>query len=292
MTWIAASGTTYKVPLLDTNAISEISKYPARYGRGFIERFSPDAYAPCFTPYSLVELRRRPDVYGKFLAFFGQYPCFITRPYNDILAAELAANGPLSTEKVLLNAFTPLGPNKSYDLREFLEHLFQQPELHQVHQHLRSKDQEILAEWLKNAKNFYTPRSAPNAADAERYVNMAAIDTLASIAPGWVKRHLKSGTIPDVKKLPCLQVMLYNQYYRLFNSKRRPLSQDVTDVRIMACSPYVDAVVTERFQADLFTKLRNRIPGLKSLEIARLSDIRWKVENEPGTEQSASDVIN
>jgi hypothetical protein len=279
MTWLAASGTNYKTSLLDTNAISEISKRPAVYGRGFIERFPPGLYAPCFTPYSLIELRRRQDVYAKFLDFFGLYPCFITKPHNDIVEAESTACKPLSTKDILLYAFTPSEGDPSRNLSVFMDHAFNLPGMSQGEQRWRGDEGSILAAWLKNAKNFDTPRSAPNGPDADRYVKLAAPYAMNAVAPEWVKRCHDSGRLPDVAKLPSLQVMLYNQYYRIFDQRRPPTPQDVTDIRIMACSPYVDAVITERFQADLFTKLRRRVPGLDSIEIARLRDIRWESDD-------------
>jgi hypothetical protein len=110
--------------------------------------------------------------------------------------------------------------------------------------------------------------------DADSYVKTAAIDTLIAVAPTWVKSHLDRGTVPDITTLPSLQIMLYSQYYRLFNPDRRQAEQDVTDVQIMACSPYVDAIVTEAYQADILRRVRHRVRGLESTEIATLRDIR------------------
>ena len=42
MPWTAASGTTYRLCLLDTNAISEIVKYPKVEGDVFLKKFLID----------------------------------------------------------------------------------------------------------------------------------------------------------------------------------------------------------------------------------------------------------
>ena len=68
--------------------------------------------------------------------------------------------------------------------------------------------------------------------------------------------------------------MLYSQYYRIFDPHRQLTPQDVTDTRIMACAPYVDALVTERFHAEILNKIRSRVRGLTALEIARVRDLR------------------
>jgi hypothetical protein len=274
MPWTAVSGNAYKICLLDTNAISEIVKRPAVEGRGFIERFPPGTYAPCFTAYTLVELRRNADVYDRFLQFFGVYPCFVTAPHELILQAELAASGPLPVESILLYPFSPMRLDKSVDLRSFLERLFGSSEMIRAEQEWRSNEQSTLDAWLVNAKNFRTQRSVPNRVDADRYVKIAAIDTLCFLVPDWMKSHVDRRTVPDIGKLPSLHIMLYSQYYRVFDRQRPMSRQDVTDLRIMACSPYVDAIVTETYHAEILKKVRNRVRGLKSVEIKTLRDIR------------------
>ncbi len=74
-----------------------------------------------------------------------------------------------------------------------------------------------------------------------------------------------------------MQVMLYSQYYRIFSpiwtAKNKDENQEVTDVVISACAPYVDAVVTEKFQAGIYQDVHKHIGGM-SATIARLRDIR------------------
>ena len=48
------------------------------------------------------------------------------------------------------------------------------------------------------------------------------------------------------------------------------------DVLISSIAPYVDAVITENFQADVYKKAKKLIPQIKELEIYRLKDIRME----------------
>ncbi|WP_162307188.1 hypothetical protein [Schaedlerella arabinosiphila] len=48
------------------------------------------------------------------------------------------------------------------------------------------------------------------------------------------------------------------------------------DVLISSIAPYVDVVITENFQADVYKKAKKFIPQIKELEIYRLKDIRMK----------------
>jgi hypothetical protein len=277
MPWTAASANSYRLCLLDTNALSEIVKRPAVESRGFMERFPPEDYAPCFTVYSVIELRRSPVVYQKFLEFFSIYPKFMITLYNHIFESERTAYGPAAIDRVLFNAFTPLGKEKSYNLQSFMNHLFAMPEIARMEQQWRCDEQSTLDAWLKNAKSFQPHQDAPNARDAERYVERAATGTLLSIAPTWMRSYyLTFRTFPDIKTLPAHHITLYNLYYRLYDPSWKRAPQEVTDVRIMACAPYVDAIVTESFQANILEKVRKRVLGLQSVEITKLRDIRSK----------------
>jgi len=72
-----------------------------------------------------------------------------------------------------------------------------------------------------------------------------------------------------------MKIMLYSQYYRIFDPTWNPNDQEVTDVYISACAPYVDAVVTEKFQAEIYKKVQKQIEGM-SVTIAKLRDIRYQ----------------
>ena len=130
----------------------------------------------------------------------------------------------------------------------------------------RREEERILDSWLANRENFQPRRQVANARDAERYVNEAAIQTIVSVFPNWIPSFKERNEVPDVSRFPALQVMLYSQYYRLWdpNWNRRP--QEVTDIRIMAAAPYVDVVITERFQNEVFKKIRTRVPELREVE--------------------------
>ena len=69
-------------------------------------------------------------------------------------------------------------------------------------------------------------------------------------------------------------MMEYSQFLRIFKTQKTIKSNDVMDVLISSIAPYVDAVITENFQADVYKKAKKLIPQIKELEIFRLKDIR------------------
>jgi len=267
------NGSNYKLCLLDTNALSEIVKRPSNEGRGFIKRFPPSEFIPCFTIYNLFELRRRLDVFRKFVKFFSVYPSFIAKPFQLILEAEIEAKGRAKVNDILLLAFTPSNPDPSYQLVEFIDKLFKEPAIKKLEDEWRKNDQEVLNTWQTNKVNFNPTKTVPNARDAKQFVYDACINTLCQIRPDLVQESINANNVSLLQSFPSMQMMLYSQYYRIFDPTWNPNDQEVTDVCISACAPYVDAVVTEKFQAEIYKKVHKHIDGM-TITVAKLQDIR------------------
>lgn len=270
------NGSEYNLCLLDTNALSEIVKYPANEGRGYIERFPPNEYVPCFTAYNLIELRRHPDVFRRFVIFFSIYPAFVTKPLQLILEAEIAAKGRATVNDILFRAFTPTGANSSYQLEKFIDDFFSVPAMASLEREWRNRDHDVLNAWQTNKRNFSPTNLVSNAQDAQKFVHDASIDTLCNIHPELVKASIDANNIAILQSFPSIQIMLYSQYYRIFDANWKPKDQEVTDVRISACAPYVDALITESFQAEIYKKVHKHINGMPKI-ITVLRDIRHHV---------------
>lgn len=265
------NGSTYKLCLLDTNALSEIVKYPKNEGRGFVESFSPKEFVPCFTAYNLIELRRQSDVYNKFIEFFSVYPSLIMKPFQLILQKEVEANGRAGINEILFNVFTPLD-NKPFQLSDFIDKVFGNEEMARLEGKWIKEEQEILNYWQKTKANFIPQNPIANAKDAQEFVEIASINALSHMYPKLVQESINAKDIDRLLIYPSMQVMLYGQYYRTFAPGWIPKHQEVTDVYISACAPYVDAIVTEKFQAEIYKKIQKYV-GM-SVRIAKLRDIR------------------
>ena len=77
---------TYKLILLDTNALREIVTNTNLSGKGFLQNFftGESSYAPCFSIYNVIELMPYKDIYEKFLEYFSIIPCLMTFPVKSI----------------------------------------------------------------------------------------------------------------------------------------------------------------------------------------------------------------
>lgn len=267
MPWVTDSGTEYRLCLLDTNALGSIVEHRDTFGRAFIQRFPPSDWVPCWTIYNVIELRRAPErlgLYDAWLDFFSEYPSFLLEPYSRIVAAEVAAYHQYPAGPPLLNAFTLAGSDDRYFLRPFLEKLFAQDWMIKLEAGWRDDENDTLRAWVS--------RSNDNR-KADQYVSESAVAHLTEIHPSWMATLLNAGGTPDVNRFPALQIMLYSQFYRIREPGRVHEASDVTDVRIMAAAPYVEAVVTEKFQAEVFRKTSEALSSIAQLDVVKVGEL-------------------
>lgn len=88
---ITLNGHTYKLCLIDTNAVSEMVKCPDPIMRHFFEAIKPNEYIPCFSIFTILELREKDEVYKRFLETFSVFPCLILKSLDQLFQDELTA---------------------------------------------------------------------------------------------------------------------------------------------------------------------------------------------------------
>jgi len=274
MPWKAESGKEYLLCLLDTNAISEILKNTKLEGKNFFERYPPTSIAPCFTIYNLIELRRNQIVYEKFLIVFSIYPIFLLKTQKMIVDAEIENYDRKEEVSSLYNAFSYFGKSESYNLESFIDKYFQDPDAKEMEKTWRANEADTLAVWLAGKQNFSPNENYPNTKDAERYMEEAAVQTIINQNMEWAGSIIKSGQILDIDRLPSIKMMLYSLYYRLYDPSWKPMPSEVTDISIIAATPYVDIFITEKFQANIMDKIKSKVKNLDVLEVKRIRDLR------------------
>ncbi|MSS38539.1 hypothetical protein [Clostridium porci] len=271
---------TYKLILLDTNAIREIVMNVNLSGKGFLEKFfneQQNKYAPCFSIYNVIELMPYQDIYEKFLEFFSIIPCLMIFPVKSIFQKEVECyftEQSFIIDNQIANAFTPYVSKDNYNCKKFFVKLAEQPVL-MNNIALEVKQFPAIAKaWedkRKSTEIMLKAQHLPLNMIDEKFYRAHERETI-------IKDLMNFGIVVpediDISQLPASRVMEYSQFVRIFQTQKSLKANDVMDIQISSIIPYVDAVITENFQADVYRKAKRIISQMKGLEIYTLKDIR------------------
>ena len=270
----------YKLILLDTNAIREIVTNTNLSGKGFLEKFFAqlsDAYAPCFSIYNVIELMPYQDIYEKFLEFFSVIPCLMMFSVKNIFQKEVECyleGKDFVIDNHIANAFTPYVLKDNYNCKNFFDNLTKDTSLMANIESEVTVFSSIASEWGKRREkieDMLKTLNLPLNMIDEKFYRTQEKDTI-------IKDLMNYGiAIPfeaEILKLPASRVMEFSQFVRIYRTRKNIKPNDVMDIQISCVVPYVDAVITENFQADVYKKAKHFIPQLRKLEIYTLKDIR------------------
>lgn len=274
-------GRSYEVMLVDTNVLSDALKDNST-GRRLLSRSASRPAIIGIAIWTLIELRRKPELYERFLEVFGVMPFVVFKTRDQLLRDEIARYPDPSGIQGILAAFGPLNDGLFSDPRTFFDQLFEKPEAAEAERRWNEDwTQETLESMLALRSNFPPGPDGYKKGDARRFVEMAVFEQLARFDPKWTKRKLRKGLIAT-RAFPSLQLILYCVFYRFYEEGREPELPDVFDLLIHAVSPYVDTVLTEAFQVELLKKVQSRDPGLPIPEAFSLREVRrWSDPNSP-----------
>nr|WP_308741995.1 hypothetical protein [uncultured Anaerocolumna sp.] len=267
----------YKLIFLDSNALREITNNTFLSGKGFLEKFMNSMYIPCFSIYNVMELKPNKEGFQKFIDFFSIIPCFMFYPAKIILQEEYnhyLKNEPLIISNQIANAFTPFNTNDSYNFSKWITTILSTEPLAGIIQNEINELPYVSNSWeaqrIELEKNLKQLKLPLNMVD-EKYYSFQENEMIAKDIKVWGFKPV----IPlNISQLPAFRIMGYSQFNRIHLTKKPIKSNDVMDVTISCIIPYVDAVITENFQTDVYKKAKRLIPQLKNLETYTLKDIR------------------
>jgi len=265
--------TAYPLCLLDTMAVSEMVKRPTGAMRHFYEwaHSANPMFVPCFTIYTLMEIRRKPELFERFVEQFSPLPCLMIKGYAQLLDDEVAAYPDPTGVDPCAIAFTPIGGegNKLTNL----PYLLDLPQHATQERHWNEAVAEIVEGMVSLVPNF-PPESHAYTRDEVRYfVRTASYSQLIFHAESFVQQMIESGYEIDMDAFPTLKAMTYTVFYKFYSdANRQPRQSDAFDVLIAAALPYVEAFITEAHQADALNKARRCDAFLDELHVFTLRD--------------------
>ncbi len=269
--------TDYKLLYLDTNILRELALNNNDMQRKFLQRFFIDnsGYAPCYSIYNVIELKPYNDIYEKFITFFDMIPSLMIFPYKIILEKEhqCAMNGTkFEFTNEMINAFSPAGRLEGHNIRKYFDYMWSNEKLYSINKREVEGLSEVAEVWNNNreeGKLTAEKMSLSNLINDEFYKSQEK----ATIVKDMKNHDIFLDDSFNVRKYPGCRIMEYSQFSRVYMTNKKITKNDVMDVKLSCVIPYIDAVVTEKFQAEVYKKSKSFIPEIEHLEIYKLKDI-------------------
>lgn len=269
------NGNSYRLCLLDTNAVSEMVKNPDREFSTFLECLLPRGHTPCFSLFSILELRQRTDVYGRFLDYFSVFPSLVLKSHQQLLCDEIARYpDPIGLDPVLLAPVAmrlPAGQSR----REALEWLLDSPAISIDGEKWLDLRGDTLEGLIEHVPNFQPKGRSYLASEIRFFLEVVTLQQIAMHDYNFVSQTLARGKPVAIDAFPSVKMIAYTVFHKFYRDRgRKPTRSDVFDILISTLLPYVDAVITERHQAEVVRQVSAHDDCLKHLEVWTLRELR------------------
>ena len=269
------NGNDYRLVLLDTNALSEFVKQGESFRHFLTWSGAQPLFVPCFSLFSVLEMRRRPDVYGRFKELFRILPCMLVKSHEQLLEDEVRCYpDPLGIDPTLLG-FSVLG-GEGMDLARVLDTASEDESFHGQEKYWNDGAQEIVEGIASLVANFPPDGDAYTRDEVRHFVEMAGFSQLAMRQLDFVKQAVEiDNQAVSIGAFPSVKATTYAVWHKFYADRNRKWTRsDAFDIIISSAIPYVDAVVTESHLAEGLRKTQRLDDFIGHLTIHTLRDFR------------------
>jgi hypothetical protein len=273
---IQINGRAYHLCLVDTNAVSEMLKNPKRELRLFWEWALTDArsHVPCFSLFTLLELRRRSDIYDKFLETFGVFPCILLKGHEELIRDEMANYPDPSRVSAVSLAFggRAVAPHRGLD--RALKAFFAQPGIGASESAWLAGRLDVVEGITSLVPNFPPQGRSYTRKEIRHFLEVVVFQQIAMRSTDFARRVLATGQPVSIDAFPSLKMIALSVFHKFYVDRRKPSVSDAFDLIISAPVPYVDAVITENQLAEAIQKIKRLDSFLGDLTVKTLRDFR------------------
>lgn len=271
------NGTNYRLCLLDTNALSEMVKQPDVLAHYYEWAMAERPYfVPCFSLFSVLELRRRPELYRTFIERFDALPCFLLKSHEQLLEDETQHYPDPSTIDPSLLAFSPLGSDGNR-LAKVFDRISTDTTFTSQERYWNDEAAGIVEGVTSLVANYPPSASTYTSREVRNFVFIAGFSQIAMRQNDFMKRGLDRGEALDINAFPSVKATTYTVLHKFYVDKgRKPSRSDAFDMIISTAVPYVEAVVTENHQADVLRKTKRRDSFIRHVRVFTLRDFRQR----------------
>lgn len=248
-------------------------KYPEPVLRRFFEKINPSKYIPCFSVFTILELRQKDDVYKRFLETFSVLPCFFLKGLDQLFQDELEfyPNSNKITPILVTNPGA-LAPNGG-KLADLLNFTFSAPDAQENENKWNEGKKSIIDGILSLVKNYPPKGKKFTQKEIRSFIEIAGFQQIAFRAYDFTQQ-VKEGKFVMVDSFSSIKMITFTVFYKFYTDQRRPSESDAFDLIISSVLPYVEAVVTEKHQADVLKKIKQQDKFIENLEVFRLKDFQ------------------
>jgi hypothetical protein len=279
---LTANGTKYPLCLLDTLAVSEMTKRPEGAHARFYEwaLSATPCFVPCFSPFTLIELRRKPELFEQFIDLFAPFPCILLKGYEELLQDEVANYSNPSPVDAVSLVFTTEGGEGN--LLTNLPSILEAPALKALEDGWNAVRGQIVEGMRALVDNYPPSGNKYRPAEVRTFIEIAGFSQLVYRAKEFVDAVVGRDEVVNIDAFPSLKASLYATFHKFYvDPTRRPSDSDAFDIIISSALPYVEAVITEAHLAETLRKTKRLDNLLGDLQIFTLRDFRLVRPNDP-----------
>jgi hypothetical protein len=271
---IVINGHEYKLLLADTNVLINVSNSSFYGFRNLMTWTNFENFIICFSPFSLLEIRKSPNRYQQFLELFSDFPCAVLKSHEQLLADEVSAYpNPKNIMPILVGAPGRMVSGNS--IGDILNAAFTEKQtLSDEERWLLDRD-EIVNGIKSLVKNFPPETEKYSNKQIREFILLAGFQQIAMRQHVFAKAIVDSGCAVEIDAFPSVKMMTYVVFYKFYaDSLRKVLTSDAFDLLIFSAIPYVDAIISESHIVDVMRKIRNQDRFIENIAGYTLSQIR------------------
>ena len=274
-TVITINGNDYRLVLLDTNALSEFAKRDESLHHFLTWSSAKPMFVPCFSLFSVLEMRRRLDVYARFQEVFRKLPCILLKSHEQLLAEEVRCYPDPSGVDPTLLGFSPLGGD-GMDLVSVLDAGAQSDFFRDGERKWNDNAQNIVEGIASLVGNFPPQGDAYKPGEVRQFVEIAGFSQIVMRQPDFAKQMVEvENQAVSIGAFPSVKATTYVVWHKFYADRNRKwTTSDAFDIIIASAVPYVDAVVTESHLAEGLRKTKRLDDFIKHIPIHTLREFR------------------
>ena len=232
-------------------------------------------FVPCFSLFSILEMRRRVDVYERFKEVFRVFPCILVKSHEQLLDDEVRSYPDPSGIDPTLLGFSMLG-GEGMDLVRVLDTAFENEFFRGQENYWNDGAQDIVEGIASLVANFPPDGETYRRAEVRHFVELASLSQVVMRQGDFAKQmvEVKNQQV-NVSAFPSVKATAYAVWHKFYTDRNRKWTRsDAFDIIIASAIPYVDAVITESHLAESLRKTKRLDDFIEHLTIHTLRDFR------------------